>query len=1341
MKRGWFQHPVFRFALLGGFAFLLGFSYNYHLPRIESFLLIEIERQSEKHSPVRVWAQKLHFSLFPLGVALEDVRILPKAPLNKFLAPARLKEAGARLSLLPLLRGDVRLSSVYVRDSELNVFLKPELFAKSDGKAARLDFEEIYRLPLDEISLERVQLQGRLEPQNVVFKVADLNLTVENRYRSLFVDLEAPSVAVKPAGPYPSLNAQIELRTLVEAQQVQISALKIKAADSFLVASGSFNGDTAAGRFDKGTFDARTKLDLSDLNQWERAFFLKPRIPSLKGRVEADVGVETRDAKGFKIQANLNTEAVQVDKYKVGKVQGKFASDLKTVTSDQFTVRNNAGAVRVSKVRLGLEGTPSFSAALSADNIEIRQLLENLGVHGVPIQLAVKGDVECSGAWNDKPELGCKGKLASPRFWVHTDPPVKKGDPPIHTIVEAQDMRIEGDVKVTLKDVQYRAEAQLGKFSKGRSSGTIGFEEGFKIAYEGDHFDFRDLKNLVNLKLEGDAKVRGTTEGTSKWATVDMTLEGQNLWLEDWPLGRANARMTYKAGKIDFTNVQGQYGTSQYAGQVGLDLRSDRIAINGVLPYADLHDLKELFQRKMQLPFDVSGTGQGQIEAHGPFRFSEMSYKVRSSFFRGEIARESFDEFAFNVTSKDGFVQTDRVTLSKSTGNAEAKGRITPTGEIDTVIVGRSMRLEQSENVLALGLDLQGLADFTVLIRGQLPRPRVELNGRLSRVVLADEPAQDSVFKLNFLSDRMEGSGQFLGSTLLADMTYPYGPDAPFLMKLKANKWDFTSVFSLVSKSARQMDFGTSVTGAVNLQAARGGFWASTGEVKIDEFSIRKGPKSMSSSKPMLLVARDGVVNSRDFAISSGESYLKLDVANLTRKDLNASLNGKLDLTLLGLFTPFISDLRGNMAVSMDLQGSADQPSLSGSAYIEKGYAKFADFPHPFANARADVLFNGNQVLINSFRCDMAGGKVAGDGKVTFNGKIRPVDVKASFNDVRVNVPEGFRTGGSGTVTITGNDFPYTMGIGYSITQGEVTYEPGETSDGPANVQASSYLPRFLNQDAFHPFTFNLDIVLKNPVAVNNSLANLQASGSLVATGTPDKLLLTGTLTPLPGGKVFFHDTPFEVSSAFVEYTGNPPANPKIFLTANTRAVELAQDEAQRTTEKQYDVNLIAQGRGPIPQIILSSQPPLSQREIVSLLTLGVTTGSAVDTRRSTTPRSSEADASNTSAAVGAALLQKAGGKRLKESFGVDFKVSSAQTALDTTSPKVTLSKQFTPNLGASASSTVQVNPANSVRLEYKLNKGVSVIGSWEGREYVHEQTAPALNVLGLDLEFKKQFK
>jgi translocation and assembly module TamB len=630
----------------------------------------------------------------------------------------------------------------------------------------------------------------------------------------------------------------------------------------------------------------------------------------------------------------------------------------------------------------------------------------------------------------------------------------------------------------------------------------------------------------------------------------------------------------------------------------------------------------------------------------------------------------------------------------------------------------------------------------------------MELNGRLSKVIIADQPQDDSSFHLDINSTRLAGSGNFLGNKLKTQFVYPFEPKNPFALEIHTNNWDFTNLFALVSKSSGQMDFQTGLTMETKLHSDDGGFWNSSGLVEVEDFKIRHGSETMKSDGPMKLIFNHGVITSDNFAISSGENFLKLHMQNFSHEHLAADLNGKLNLSLIGLITPFISDLRGNLALSVDVKGSMDKPLLSGSTFIDRAYVKLRDFPHPFSNLRADLLFNQQTLMINAFRSEIAGGKVNADGRITFLAHDNvPVDVKGSFSDVNVNIPEGFKTRGSGDVTIKGQKFPYLMGIRYDIVGGDVTAEFAASST-PGAIKASPYLPKFVQQESFEPFRLDLNVNLLKPVQVSNSLLRAQVQGQAQVKGTPDHLLITGNFSPLPGGKFQFRDQPFDIQTGYVEYASYPPENPRIYLTATAHVTETVTDQQHfaapqvgsnsaaqsvpRQVENQYDISLLVQGRvQPEPQITLSSQPPLSQRDIVSLLALGMTPTALDESKGS-------ASAANT--AVGSALLQQPVGKKLKESLGVDVKVSTAPpTASDpTAAPTVTFSKQWTPKFSASASSTFGTSTTNGVKLEYKMNHSVSVIGSWENREQsttVFEDKKESGSIFGLDLEYKVNFK
>jgi translocation and assembly module TamB len=1350
---------AFQLAVFAAFFFAVGFTYEYHLPQIESWLLLKIEEQAAKHSPVQVFPKRLRLSLFPLGVALEETRIVPKPGLDKTLAPTELKQVAIGINVFSLLRGEVRLSRVIFRDSTVTVFLKPELFAKKSGTkpGGPLSPDILKDLPVDEIQFENMTFMGRIDPQALVFKISELDLDLVNLYNSIYLYVGSPSWQFKPAGPYPTLNIEAQVRGLMDATELRISALKVKSDQSFVVASGLLNGDFLNASVNTGRFSLRTHVDLPDIANWVRVLPEPPSLPKMEGQLNLSTEIAYK-GKGQKpdVDVALDTKGIAIDKFRLGDLGGKLAVAADSVSSENLHVHNEAGDIKFEDLHAKWTTAPqkkfpdiSFDTTVGIEKIELRQFLENLGVKHVPIHLDVSAHAPCKGSYDGHLNVRCEGD-------IHGEELVVKNMSGKKTIVKAKQFHGKGFATVDENKVTYEAEARMSDKSTGRSKGVIDYDKGFKIDFEGDNLEFNDIQNLVDLKLEGSTKVKGSTEGDSSWATVTMNLQPKNFWLEDFGIGDFTTQMTYKSGHLYLQNIDGQYGVSRYTGNIDINLLEDTISLTNKMSYVDLKDLKSLLMRRLPIPIDLTGTGSGQITASGPLDIEKLNYHVTSNFYRGTIARETYDSLHFDVDGISGVAHTRRVQATKANGQLEMRGILKPAWSIDSVFVGRALRLEQSELISTLGLDLQGQTDFNVVLRGPIKKPHLELNGRLSKVIIADQPQEDSSFRLDINNARLTGSGSFLGNKIQSQVVYPFEAKNPFALEFKTNNWDFTNLFSLISKSANQSDFQTGLTMEAKLHSDEGGFWNSTGLIEVKDLHIRKGSETMKADGPMKLNFKNGVANSENFVISSGDNFLKLNVQNFSHDRLNADLNGKLNLGMLGLLTPFITDLRGNVALSVDMKGSAEKPQLSGSTFIDKAYVKLRDFPHPFSNLRADLLFNQQTLMINAFNGELGGGKITADGRISFIARDNvPVDIKGTFSDVALNIPDGYKSRGSGDIAIKGQKFPYLMGINYNITGGDLVAEFGPSNE-QGTIKASPYLPKFVKEENFDPFQFDVKVDLVKPVQVSNSLLKAQVQGQAQIKGTPDHLLLTGNFSPLPGGKFMFHEQPFEIQTGYVEYANYPPENPRIYLTANAHVTQVVTDSqvfnqtpvgssaanqaVPRQVENQYDISLLVQGRAqPMPQITFSSQPPLSQRDIVSLLALGMTS-TALDEQKSSSSQATGVGA------AGSALLQQPVGKKLKESLGVDMKVSTAPPTVSdpTAAPMVTFSKQWTPKFSSSASSTFGNSTTNGVKLEYKMNRNISVIGSWDNRDQsttVFEDKKESGSIFGLDLEYRVNFK
>ncbi len=115
-----------------------------------------------------------------------------------------------------------------------------------------------------------------------------------------------------------------------------------------------------------------------------------------------------------------------------------------------------------------------------------------------------------------------------------------------------------------------------------------------------------------------------------------------------------------------------------------------------------------------------------------------------------------------------------------------------------------------------------------------------------------------------------------------------------------------------------------------------------------------------------------------------------------------------------------------------------------------------------------------------------------------------------------------------------------------------------------------------------------------NDVRVDNNLAKARLLGDLRLTGTNVKPGVLGTVTAAEGSQVFFRSNGFAVDQAILEFKDRSSIDAIFDLHAQSQV-------------REYLVKLHAFGRTSDPQVILTAEPGLAESDILSLLTVGVT--------------------------------------------------------------------------------------------------------------------------------------
>lgn len=1336
--------------LVAGTAFTIGTVLSQTIPKVKSWLLVSIDEFSRENLPVRILPGAVDFRFIPLGITLNDVRILPTEEFEKengkLFSALTIQEVRADLSMLQIVRGEVALDEVAVSGTVVKVVVpKPKA---SGGKPLEGLFKALDKVPIGTFILSDINAVVEVPHEMLSFEVENLKFQMDRtRVRSLpKVDLAASAGSIVIRQSKPNSTAGLVLRVApslavsLNPKEINVEKLELRRGSSVIEAKGNLSGDTEGLAFSTGTLDINSDLDVKSTRDWlQKSIADAEPTPPMSGRMRLTAKLEkTGKPQPWTAAFKLSTDGYHVQYIDLDKIEASGKWDGEQIFIPSVTSVARAGKVELREIRIGegLQNTPEgrtpwlMRIGLLKADIELHEFLTNMGIGPIPVWLSAQGAFPCESQLAPKFVIRCGGEFNGQNLIVQNN--LKAGRSPSGAIAGIPAFTSKGEFSFDLEKFQYSADIQFPN-SVGKSNGEVRYKTGFDIKYEAEKLAIKDLSALGGLKLEGALKLKGSTSGNSQAASLTMDLEGQDLWLENFWLGQPKGVATYKAGHLTFTGLQGFYTTSRYNGDVKIDLLNSTIETNLRLPFFDSRDLFKVFSRKFTSPIAVTGTGQGSIKSSGPFDISKMTYDLKTSLFKGTVAGENFDQVHFDVKSVKGQVKSERVSMNRGEAVIQLTGEGHPDGTINTVVRGRGFRLEETNLISESGFGLAGLVSFDMSLKGPVLAPDADLTGSLTKTSIAETSVPDSSFKLRFTSKTIEGEGKFLGDLVDGEFVWPLAEEAPMSIKLQTREWNFAPIFSAIAGPSGRKDFEGRLTANVDLKSSRGGFWTSTGAITVDKLSLRRGPIELANPRQLVANMKNGLFSIRDFELAGEGTFIKINdqpTADQSGRNLDLQINSKIDMNLLSIFTPFFEELRGLLSMAVSLKMGPSGTDIIGSAYIDRAFIKFPDFAHAFENLQSDLVFNHKKIVINSIKSDFAGGKIQALGGLEFQGKKQvPVNVTGSFDRITLNLPDKVRSSGSGNFTFSGNWFPFLLKGNYVVRDGLFAKEldEGGTSDGSGeDLRRDQFLPKFLVEESFQPLLLDIKVDFTKGVQAKNEMLEGSATGTMQVEGNPSKPRLTGQVRANADTKIKFRENIFDVSTAILTFDDPLEINPRINLNARTRV-------------DGYDVNLLVQGTGKKPEISVSSIPPMPERDILSLLALGTTDRSLTTT----------VGGGQQGTGAGQQLISGVANQALKgvtKNLGVDVQLSPGFDDTNEAYQKVVIKKQFNRKLDFSGSQSLGKKSETEAKLRYRFTERISgvVSGQVVDRGETSDSSGQQFrnsDKVGLDFEYKFEFK
>jgi autotransporter translocation and assembly factor TamB len=248
------------------------------------------------------------------------------------------------------------------------------------------------------------------------------------------------------------------------------------------------------------------------------------------------------------------------------------------------------------------------------------------------------------------------------------------------------------------------------------------------------------------------------------------------------------------------------------------------------------------------------------------------------------------------------------------------------------------------------------------------------------------------------------------------------------------------------------------------------------------------------------------------------------------------------------------------------------------------------------------MTFDRDVLNFERFNGDLAGGPFTISGRVTFPKLLEPnLDFELKAQSILVARNDSLTARADAEVKVTGPLKNATVTGTVALTNSQFLKNidllpiglPGRPAPQPSERPDFS-----VTEPPIRDWKFDVVIKTKDPFLIRGNLANGGAITDLHLTGTGLRPQLEGTVR-LENVEATLPFSRLEIAQGFLYFDPSDSFNPRIDL----QGTSLIRD---------YTVHVYVYGTSLAPEAIFTSEPPLPQEEIISLLATGVTRGELV---------------------------------------------------------------------------------------------------------------------------------
>jgi translocation and assembly module TamB len=1282
----------------------------------------------------RVIIDKAVINLFPFYIQAKGLKIFDNDG-NRLLWVTKTR---AYIDILSLLSNEIKIRKLTLKEPDLTASEKDlERTTKNVSKQSSTvnkqsspERKDKYSVTLRNLKITDGNFKYRDALAENTVSGTGLFASMVNKRNGTFVDVLLKEGTIVLANGA-ALNIGFEAKANINGSEVELSSLEIKSSKSTLSLKGKMLvADSKA--IDKGSFTGKVELNADTIN---KIFALES---NKEGRLTFEGSVKlskSRNARWPEFTLNLKTksrfyldtlmEIVKVEDnvkgeiYLDGTITGTFqgltgrgTAKLEKAVFDTLPIDNTIGEITYKNNKFTLH---NFKARTYGGELE-----------GDAYILVPRGDYYVTGSIED---------VRSPEFFnfINWQPPFPEGrisgsvqlsHEPGHDIEVVADVAYlnttrDGDdllnrldtvsAVIDLRDNNLRLENAIMSTSKSDLMlyGDINLNDEYmdlNILLESP--DVSDLTYPEYSDFKAPVRFNGRAAGSTADPLIHGSLQAQGGTIHGMAFDSASADIEYRIKSLKFSELRINQGNATYDASGLIKFRKSR----------DLFTFKDpWFKAKAVLgsvnfaPFikasykeiPISGLAGGELEFEGDYRDYEA--KGNLVIADAEVYGQELEKITVNTILKPDIIKFDSITAAGGESEVNASGTLAFDKKYEVFMSSKKIRLADIQ-LLNAG-DLNAIFDFELNGRGTLENPEAELSINVIEGSYKNIPTGKGSINGRLKGKDVKADGSFYdgmitaGATAVLDEKPEWNIDVDF----KRGNYDFLLTVMLADPPR---DLSASIEGAMTV-TGRGNEISMLSNFNYFELSMYS--YHFRNRENIELKLQDNRFTVKSFALTGNNAeFFAAGFVNIN-KSYEIALRGKMDIAPLKALSESITSLRGQSNFHINVEGPWERPELLGEISLRDVTASLPDFSYKIGPIYGSIFLKKDRITFDNLNAGFAGGNILISGVGYINKlSLSRLYVSSEISGIRIRPIEGI------SVDLNGKLFYETAPESSSIT-GDIDIEKAKYEK---RVEWKSWLlglkeikeekvnyPSFLKETQLN-IRVNSDNIL-----IDNNIARAPVKMSINVIGKPGEIGLVGRMQA-DRGNIYFRGNEFNLlEGSSVDFIESSRIEPLFHILSDTYV-------------NNYYVRLSLDGTINKFSLNLFSDPPLAEPEILSLLTFG-----QLDKEEG----GIESDmAAGEAMALLTGTLQDKVEEEFKDITGFErFEIEPHTTTAGAFTPKVTLGKRLLEDkVFVTYSGTVGTIEEQAIKVEYKLNENLSVVGSRN-----------EIGSAGLDFKYRIEFK